>query len=316
MIKKFKIGITPFAFTKNSFLVKEIEKHDFAEIRLNKTKYPLDGNDLIDFLRDLDGSIIGREIIDENILFNSPKIKVLSKYGVGLDNIDSKACRDNGVDVLFSQGVNRRSVAELTLGFMIGLLRDLYQAADELKEGRWNRKAGHELTGKTIGIIGVGNIGKDIVELLKYFKCRILVNDIINQDNYYKEKGLIESSKEQIFGKADIVTIHTPLTELTRNMVNKNILKTMKKSAFLINTARGEIVIQEDLKWALKNGIIAGSAIDVYEMEPPEDKAFLELENLICTPHIGGHAEEAIEAMGQCAIKNLVDFFMLKGRVK
>jgi len=316
MIKKFKIGITPFAFTKNSFLVKEIEKHDFAEIRLNKTKYPLDGNDLIDFLQDLDGSIIGREIIDENILFNSPKIKVLSKYGVGLDNIDFKACRDNGVDVLFSQGVNRRSVAELTLGFMIGLMRDLYQAADELKEGRWNRKAGHELTGKTIGIIGVGNIGKDIVELLKYFKCRILVNDIINQDNYYKEKGLIESSKEQIFGKADIVTIHTPLTELTRNMVNKNILKTMKKSAFLINTARGEIVIQEDLKWALKNEIIAGSAIDVYEMEPPEDKEFLELENLICTPHIGGYAEEAIEAMGQCAIKNLVDFFMLKGRVK
>jgi len=181
----------------------------------------------------------------------------------------------------------------------------------ELRKGNWNRWEGRQLSGKTVGIIGVGNIGKEVVELLKPFNCHILVNDIINQDAYYNENKLIKCSKEDIFSLSDIVTIHTPLTELTRNMVDRNVLKQMKKTAFLINTARGEIVNLDDLKWALRKGFIAGSAIDVFEPEPPVDKEFLGLENLICTPHLGGYAREAILAMGIAAIQNLSDFFKL-----
>ena len=173
----------------------------------------------------------------------------------------------------------------------------------------WQKKGGHQLSGKKVGIIGVGHIGKDIVELLQPFDCVIYVNDIINQDQYYNRMGLLKASKNRIFKECDLVTIHTPLTPKTRYMVRLNTLEMMKKSAFLINTARGAIVEEQDLKHALKNNIIAGAAIDVYETEPPRDEEFLRLPNLICTPHIGGNALEAVRSMGIHAIKNLTGFF-------
>ena len=312
MMNRFKIGITPIAFIQKSSLIEEIEKHNFAEVRLNKTKYPLDGNDLIDFLQDLDGSIIGRERIDENILRNSPTVKVLSKYGVGMDNVDLKVCGEYGVDVVFSQGVNRRSVAEQTLAFMIFLVRNLYNSSLKLKTAAWERIEGRQLTGKNVGIIGVGNVGKEVVELLKPFNCEIRVNDIIDQHDYYTKNGLKETSKENIYENCDIISIHTPLTKMTENMISKKALEIMRPDAFLINTARGAIVNQDDLKWALKSGVIAGAAVDVFEMEPPDDKDFLGLENLICTPHLGGYAREAIMAMGMASIQNLLCFFRLK----
>ena len=281
MRNNLKIGVTSVTFSENLSLIKEMEKYRFAELRKNRFKYPLSGSELITFLKNLDGSIIGREIIDEKILKSAPKIKVLSKFGVGLDNIDFEACKKHDVEVVYSEGINKRSVAEQTLAFMIFLMRNLYRTSNRLKKGVWEKNGGYQLTGKKIGIIGVGNVGKDVVDLLKPFKCEILVNDIIDQRKYYRDNRLTECSKTQIFTESDIVTIHTPLTDLTRNMVGRSVLKKMKNSSFLINTARGAIINQE-------------------------------LENFICTPHIGGNAREAVEEMGRCAIKNLVNFFNLK----
>ncbi|MBE0497375.1 MAG: hydroxyacid dehydrogenase, partial [Campylobacterales bacterium] len=135
------------------------------------------------------------------------------------------------------------------------------------------------------------------------------VNDIIKQEAYYRENGLMEVSKEALFKEADVVTIHTPLDNTTENLISLDILKTMKPSAFFINSARGGIVNECDLKYALQNGIIAGAAIDAYVEEPPSDSEFLKLPNLICTPHIGGNAQEAVEAMGRSAIHHLREFF-------
>jgi D-3-phosphoglycerate dehydrogenase len=260
-------------------------------------------------LLDSDGVIVGKDKIDEALLRNCPKLRVISKYGVGIDNIDMEACNRRNIKVLVPSGVNKRSVAEQTLFFMIGLVRNLGRSTFLLKRGIWEKDGGQQLTEKVLGIIGVGNIGKEVIRLLKPFNNKIMVNDIIDQTEYYNQNGLIEASKEEIYQGCDIISIHTPLTDLTRHMINKDTLAMMKPTAFLINTARGSIINQTHLKEALIGGRIAGVACDVYELEPPEDKEFIELDNLICTPHIGGNAREAVEAMGASAIKNLLAFF-------
>lgn len=302
------IKVTSTSFSKNEVLRGELLRR-FPKSVFNSKGLKLSGQSLIDFLGDAQGAVIGLEQINDGILKNCPNLKVIGKYGVGLDNIDRKACQKRGIAVGFTAGVNRLSVAELALGFMLSLCRNFSRASLQLKNGVWNKDGGCELSGKTVGIIGVGHVGKEVVRLLKPFGCKILVNDIIAQDAYYKTNGCMKASKAKIFKECDVVTIHTPLTSQTRKLVNAAALKSMKKSAFLINTARGPIVDQSALKKALKSGLIAGAAIDVYEEEPPSDREFLTLPNLLCTPHIGGNSGEAVLAMGRSAIAHLKGFF-------
>jgi len=308
VINNLIIGITTVAFSKNELLVNKIRNLGFKKVYTNEELKRFTKDELIKFLSKCDVAIVGLDKIDENILSKTPKLKAISKYGVGLDNIDFNACKKYNIEVLHTQGVNKRSVSELTLGCILSLLRNIYISSNLLKNNIWEKNGGVQLTNKTIGIIGVGNIGKDLIELLKPFNCNVLVNDIINQNKYYKDNNVIESSKEEIFRDADIITIHTPLNESTKYMIDKKSLNLMKPNAIVINTARGGIINQEDLKWALKNNIIAGAAIDAYEMEPPEDLEFLGLPNLINTPHIGGNAIEAVEAMGESAIENILNW--------
>lgn len=308
MINNLIIGITTVAFSKNELLVNKVKNLGFKKVYTNESFKRFTQDELIEFLSKCDVAIVGLDKIDENILSKTPKLKAISKYGVGLDNIDFNACKKYNIEVLHTQGVNKRSVSELTLGCILSLLRNIYVSSNLLKSNIWEKNGGVQLSNKTIGIIGVGNIGKDLIELLKPFNCKVLVNDIINQDVYYKDNNLIKSSKEEIFRDADIITIHTPLNESTKYMIDKKSLNLMKPNAIVINTARGGIINQEDLKWALKNNIIAGAAIDAYEIEPPEDLEFLSLPNLINTPHIGGNAIEAVNAMGESAIENILNW--------
>ncbi|SNB47004.1 phosphoglycerate dehydrogenase [Geobacter sp. DSM 9736] len=303
-----KIAATSPSFSKHNALRKEL-LDQFPQALLNVTGNRLEGEDLCEFIGDADGVIVGLESIDDRVLSMLPRLKMISKYGVGLDNIDCDACIKRGIQIGWTGGVNRLSVAEMTLGFMLALCRNIFASSFQLKSGTWNKQGGQQLSGKTVGIIGAGYIGKEVIRLLSPFNCRVLVNDIVNQDEFYREAGVVEASKEQIFRNADIVTIHTPLTSATRAMVNLDTLRMMKQSSFLINTARGPIVCPEDLKRALHEGLIAGAAIDVYDEEPPSDEELLALPNLICTPHIGGNAEEAVLAMGMSAIYHLREFF-------
>lgn len=303
-----KIAVTSTSFSKNEVLAREIKRY-FPDVRLNGTGERLEGERLASFIDDAEGLVVGLEKLDAHLLSECPNLKVIAKYGVGLDNIDLGFCRERGIAVGWTGGVNRLSVAELTLGFMLALCRNLYVTSNQLKNGTWNKSGGHQLSGRKVGIIGVGNIGREVVRLLEPFRCEVLANDIVDQRAYYLEKGLREATKEEIFAEAEIVSLHTPLTPDTEGLIDRGALSRMKRSAFLINTARGGIVRQDDLKWALQNGMIAGAAVDVYEEEPPTDTEFLGLPNLICTPHIGGNAYEAVIAMGMSAIGHLKDFF-------
>lgn len=303
-----KIAVTTVAFSKNEYLRKKLNSH-FRYVRFNDSLKRLKRDELKCFLKDAEGVIVGLDEIDEDILKEVKNLKVISKYGVGLNNVDFNATSKYGVNVVYSQGVNKRSVSELALGNILSLMRNSYVTSNKLKMQEWDKNGGVQLSGKNVGIIGVGNIGKDLISLLKPFGCVVYVNDIIQQDEYYKRNNLIKATKEEIYRKCDVVTIHTPSNDLTRGMINKNVFAMMKKEAYFINTARGDIVVQEDLKWALKEKIIAGAAIDVYDQEPPKDYEFISLPNLICTPHIGGNAKEAVLAMGESAIENLVNYF-------
>jgi D-3-phosphoglycerate dehydrogenase len=306
VISNLTVGVTTIAFSKNDKLVKILRECGFKEVITNKNGLRFTKEELVEFLSQCDVAIVGLDKIDKEILRYTPKLKAISKYGVGLDNINFDDCKKYNVSILHTSGVNKRSVSELTLGFMLSLCRNIYTTSNLLKNNSWDKSGGVQLSDKTVGIIGVGNIGKDLISILKPFNCKILVNDIVKQDEYYKENGLIEVSKDKIFADSDIITIHTPLDNTTKYMINKDTLKLMKPSCFLINTARGGIINQDDLKWALQNNIIAGAAIDVYEEEPPKDYELIQIQNLITTPHIGGNSIEAVEAMGISAIENIV----------
>jgi len=298
------------SFSKNRVLQDEVYRY-FPNAQLNLEGKRFNKEELIEYIKDADAVIVGLEPIDSEVLDRCPKIKIISKYGVGLNNIDLNECKKRGIQIGWTGGVNRLSVAEMALGFMLMFSRNLFMTANELKSGTWNKAGGFQLTGKTVGIVGCGFIGKELVRLLEPFGCKILVNDIINQDEYYSEHNLIEVSKEELYKQSDFISIHTLQDDTTFNFITLDEMKQMKPTAYILNTARGGLINEHDLKYALQNNVIAGAAIDAYIVEPPEDTEFLKLPNLICTPHIGGNAKEAVEAMGMSAIYHLKEFYTL-----
>jgi len=305
-----KVVVTSPSFSKNKKLQSEINKY-FLNPKLNTEGIKFHQNELIEYIKEADAIIVGLDEINLDVLSKCPNLKIIAKYGVGLNNIDLEACRERNIDIGWTGGVNKLSVAEMALGFMLMLARNLFISSNELKNGIWNKSAGFQLSEKTIGIIGIGQTGKELVKLLKPFNCKIIANDIVNQDKYYSENNISHFSKDKIFETSDFVTINTPHNDITNNMVDLQILKKMKKSAYILNIARGGIINEKDLKYALKNNIIAGAAIDAYVKEPPTDRELLNLPNLICTPHIGGNAKEAVEAMGMSAIEHLKKYYKL-----
>ena len=308
-----RVKVSNVAFSKNQYLVDALIK-EFPNSVVNASGIRLNGDSLIEYFKDAEAAIVGLELITTEVLDKLPNLKVIAKYGVGLDNIDLEACKQRGVIVGWTGGVNKRSVAEMTLGFMLALCRNLYSTSNDLKSLYWNKNGGVQLSGKKIGVIGVGNIGKEVISLLKPFGCEILVNDIIDLSLFAKNEGLLISSKDQIFKEADIITVHTPYKKDTECMINTKAFSLMKPSTFVINTSRGGIINEEDLKNALKKKLIAGAALDVYETEPPVDKELLLLPNLICTPHTGGNSYEAVVAMGMSAITHLINYQQTKNK--
>ena len=309
MIKDITVGVTTVAFSKNDALMAQIRSIGFKKVKRNEEFKRFTQEELIDYLKDCDAAIVGLDMITDHVLEQLPNLKVISKYGVGLNNVDLDACEKRGVQVLYSKGVNKRSVSEMALGFMLSLSRNLYVTSNLLKSDTWHKSGGFQLSGKTVGIIGVGHIGKDLVHLLKPFDCKMLVNDIIDQTDYYSRNNLIHVTKEELFEQSDIITIHTPLTEQTEQLIRKETIDLMKPTVIIINTARGEIVNLKDLKSGLKDGTIGGAALDVYDAEPPTDRELISIPNLMNTPHIGGNSQEAVMAMGEAAINNVVNYF-------
>ncbi len=303
-----RVAVTPPPICNSATLRDELSGL-FPQPYFNDTGRYLTEDELIRFAGEADALLVGRDGITDKVLSALPQLKIIAKYGVGLDNIDSDALTRHSVELGWTAGVNRRSVAELTLSFMLGLCHNVFKGGWALKQGQWVKEGGQLLQGKTVGLIGCGNIGKEVVGLLKPFECRVWIRDILDRSEFCKVTGALEKSLEEVLGGADIISLHVPSTEETRYMINATTLSRMWPTAFLINTSRGDVVDQSALKDALMKETIAGAALDVFDQEPPEDAELLACPQLMVTPHIGGNAVEAVEAMARAAFQHMKEYF-------
>ena len=303
-----KIAVISPLFSRSNELVTTLRSH-FPDTTINADNTLKTKEDIIAYLQEMDGAIVGREEIDDEILQACPKLKILSRYGVGLDNVDVEALKKRNIHLGWTGGTNCNSVAEITLYFMLSLIRNTYTTATLLKQHTWKVNGGSELTGKTIGLFGFGHIAKRVVELLKPFSCTILVCNRTQDEAEAKSYGITFASKERILEVADIISIHLPLTPQSKNLFSRAEFEAMKSSAFIINTARGGIIDEEALKVALKTGQIAGAGLEAFAQEPVQDWELIDLPNLMCLPHVGGNSKESILAMGYASIAHLKEFF-------
>lgn len=299
-----KIVVTSRSFSKHKVLRAELLEK-YANVVFNDEGVSLSGEALRKFLDGHDRAIIALEKLDRATIASLPGLKVVSKYGVGIDNVDLDALRDHGKKLGWKGGVNKRSVSELALSFMIALMHQVPFAGSEVKAGKWYQVLGRQLTGKTVGIIGCGHVGKDLVGLLKPFDVRVLAHDIVNYADFYAANGVEAVDMDTLLAQSDIVTLHLPNHESTRNILTAARIARIKPGAVLVNTARGGLVDEAAIKAALKSGQLAGIAFDVFAQEPPQDAELIAMPNVLATPHIGGSAEEAVLAMGRAAILGL-----------
>jgi phosphoglycerate dehydrogenase-like enzyme len=298
------VAVASHSFPKNPDLRRELLER-YPDARFNETRQPLKGDDLIGFLRGCSKAITGLEALDDAVFRAVPELRVVSKYGVGLDTIDLEAARRHGVSVRWTPGVNRQSVAELTLAFMIALARNLMPLAREVRDGVWTHGGGRQISSATVGVLGCGHVGQTVARVCRAFGARVVAHDIVAHVDFDGEHGVRAVSLDELLRESDFVTIHLPLDESTRGMIGVEELALMKPSAFLINTARGGIVDEAALRRALVDRRISGAACDVFAVEPPVDTELLALTNFVGTPHVGASTVEAVLAMGRAAIAGL-----------
>ncbi|MCG8381479.1 MAG: phosphoglycerate dehydrogenase [Gammaproteobacteria bacterium] len=298
------IAVTSRSFSRHPVLRAELLER-YSNVRFNDEGVSLSGQALIDFAQGRKKLITALETIDEAFLAGVPELEAIGKYGVGTDMIDKAALARHGVRLGWTGGVNRRSVSELVITFAISLLRHVPRSNLEIRNGEWKNNKGRQLSERTVGIIGCGHIGKDLTPLLRAFGCTVLAHDILDFPEFYADHQVEAVSLEELLQRSDIVTLHVPLDDSTRNLLSSERLALMKPDALLINAARGGLVDEAALKAMLIDGRLAGAGFDVFAIEPPEDYSLMQLPNFLATPHIGGSSEEAILAMGRSAIRGL-----------
>ncbi len=258
-------------------------------------------NGLPSALADADALVVRSAVqADDALMEHAPKLRVIGRAGVGVDNIDADAATRRGIVVMNTPGANAVAVAELTIGLMLALARKLPTANATMHAGKWEKKSlqGSELRGKTLGILGLGRIGLEVARRARAFGLEIIGSDPFVSAAVARENGIRLVTLDELFAGSDYLTLHVGLTPQTHGIINAKTIATMKKGVRIINCARGELVEDEALLAGLKSGQVAGAALDVFTVEPPKDSPFAALENVILTPHIAGSTAEAQEAVG------------------
>ena len=316
MNKHEVIAVTSRSFCKNTHLVNELKKH-YSQVLLNETGKTLADKNLIDFLAKADKAIIGIESMSANNLAQVPNLKVISKYGVGLNNIDLEYCKSQNIKLGFIPGVNKQSVAELALTLILISLRKIHANHTEILKGEWPQEKGLELRGKKVGILGFGNIGQTLAKLLSIFECEISFfdqkvfteNELLElcASNSLQLCNLKQRNLQDVLAASDIISIHLPLNDETINIIDAQVLEGLKPSVVLVNTARGGIVQEADLAKFLVTHPDSFAAFDVFDQEPVKDKTLFNLDNFFGTSHRSSLTHEGINAMGMAAIAGLDD---------
>jgi D-3-phosphoglycerate dehydrogenase len=256
-------------------------------------------------LQAADAAIVGSRPITAAMISATHKLRVICMHGVGVDHIDRDAARAKGVIVANCPGANADGVADLTLGLMLAAARRIPYYMQALLRGEWGHAVGVEIWQKTLGLIGLGRIGRGVAERAAGFQMRVLVYDPYLSPDAIVEIGAEPADLDRVFAEADFLSLHAPATPETRRLINRDTLRKMKSTAYLINTARGDLVDEQALYEALTTGVIAGAALDVYNTEPPGDNPLLTLPNVVATPHIGAHSREATTNASVMAAQNV-----------
>ena len=299
-----RVAVASRSFSKHPVLRAELEAR-FPGARFNDAGASLKGEELIAFLDGCEKAVLALETVDDALLARLPGLKLISKFGVGLDSVDLDALKRRGVKLSWTPGTNSRSVAELALMSALALLRRLPETQTDLRAGTWRQLKGGTLSGRTVGLVGLGAVARELVVLTAPFGCRVLAHDPAPDRAFAESRGVRLIALDELLRESDVVSLHVPLLPATRGLLNAEKLALMKPSAILINTARGGLIDESALLAALDAGRLAGAALDAFAVEPCADKRLLSHPKLLATPHVGGSTEEAILAMGRAAIAGL-----------
>lgn len=300
-----RVLVTPTSYGVNDPSLRTQLEAEVGEVIYNSSGKPLSSSQIKEILPGVNGYIAGLDNIDRSALETADQLMVIARYGVGVDAVDVEAAREKNIIVTNTPGANSGSVAELTIGLMISLLRNIPGAVQATKTGEWPRMRGISLDGKVIGLVGFGAIGRHVAQRLKGFNCQVVAFDPVADEELAAKLDVDLLSLDELIGIADLLSLHCPVTSETRAMVDAAFLQKMKSGSYLINTARGELVNEKAMYSAIKSGKLRGAALDVFSQQPPEaDNPLLGLPQVIATPHMGSHTDGAADAMGWGALND------------
>jgi len=303
-----KVLVTPTSLDASSTLpAMEKLRANIDELVYNTTGGPLHADQLAPLLADVDGVVAGLDDYTADVINAAgPNLKIISRYGVGSDRVDIAAATARGIVVKVTPGANAVAVAELALGLIFGLARHIPALDRAVRAGDWPRSHGMELTGKTLGVVGTGAIGRELAKRAAGVGMVVQGYDPVVDAATMQAAGIKPVTMDELLATSDVVSLHVPLLDSTRHIIDAATLASMKKGALLVNTARGGLIDEDAAYDALKSGQLGGLALDAYEVEPPAGSKLFELDSVIATPHTGAHTDEATAKMAQMAVDNLL----------
>jgi len=291
---------------------KEMIEAFAEEVNYNDLGRPLKGEEILERLAGADGYIAGVDYISADVVASMPaSVKVISRYGAGVDRVDIPACTKKGILVANTPGANAVAVCELAFGLMLCAARNIPKLHTAVERGEWPRSEGTELYGKTLGIAGLGAIGRNLAKRAIAFGMKVQAYDPYFDDAFAKENGIKKAELDEVLSSSDFISLHVPLSDETRHMIDEERIGKMRKGAVIINTARGGLIDEKAAAKALGDGRLGGIGLDAFEQEPLTDSPLLGLERVVLTPHTGAHTAEAVQAMGLMAVENCIA--VLKG---
>lgn len=300
-LRECVVVVTPRSFGMHDATLRARLETEVGEVRYEPG--PLAAAELAALVGDADGLLAGLDDVDASVLESAPRLRVVARYGTGVDRVDLEAAERLGVVVTATPGANANAVAELTIALVLALARPLAAGRDRVRAGEWPALGGVEIAGRTIGLLGLGSIGTLVAEKAAALGLRVLAHDPFLSTTAAATLVPLETLARE----ADFLSIHAPLTAATRGLVGRELLERLKPGACLVNTARGELVDEQALLWALEEGPLRAAALDVLAEEPPpRDHPLLDRDDVLVTPHIGPHTAEATTAMGRIALEELL----------
>ncbi|MCL2322863.1 MAG: phosphoglycerate dehydrogenase [Oscillospiraceae bacterium] len=308
-----KVLITPRSFGQYSKEPYKILKNFGIDIVENPTKLILSEDAIKELIVDVDGIIVGVDPLNKRVLEQAGKLTAISKYGVGLDNVDLDYCKEKEILVTITQNANSDAVADHAFALMLSVARRIVEIDAACRNDDWTKKVAIDVFGKKIGILGLGHIGRGVVKRAKGFDMDVFGYDVFKDEEYIKNNDIHFTSLEEIFKECDFISIHLPLVDGTRHIIDEKMLNLAKSNLVIVNTARGGIIDEDALYDALLNKKIYGAGIDVFEEEPPKNSKLLTLKNATVTSHSSASTIGAVDTMGIMAANNLIESFKLKG---